>query len=91
LSLRATEEECGNLAAEQEIASSLRPCNAVRIRVFVIGFPHAAPRFSVSLPPASLPFPGDRSMIRIQDVEAACSKLQGIFDPQGRMFILIAR
>jgi hypothetical protein len=30
-------------------------------------------------------------MIRIQDVEAACSKLQGIFDPQGRMFILIAR
>jgi hypothetical protein len=28
---------------------------------------------------------------RIFDVEAPCSKLQEIFDPQGRVFILIAR
>jgi len=28
---------------------------------------------------------------QIHEIEAPCSKLQGIFDPQGRIFILIAR
>jgi hypothetical protein len=31
------------------------------------------------------------AVVRVRAVEAPCSKLQGIFDPQGRMFILIAR
>jgi hypothetical protein len=64
LSLRATEEEHGNLAAKQEIATSLRflQCHESKCVCHRIAGP-PLPRFGVALPPASFFFPGDRYII----------------------------